>query len=483
MWRRLFIKSNHNQGSILAMILVTVSIFFIFAIAILDWSLTERKNTLLALRKTQALQVAEAGVGYYQWHLNHADSDFMDGNDWCCDNDNNKTLTDCGGVCGPYVHIYKDYNNIAVGEYSLRITPPTAGVGVVGVESTGVVYSDTTVKQKVMVRLGKMSLARFSFLSNAPIWVGSSEHTRGPVHSNDGIRFDGTCDAEVTSAKLSYGPLPSHNFNTGTRSGVWGSTNPEVKKYWLFPEPVFDFGLLTMDMAVLKNKAQAPGGLYLSGSLLGYRVVFKNNSTITIYKVLQLSPSVRYYNDDGLSVMDYERIHTESLLGTYDMPSNGVIFADNTVWVEGTVSGRVTLAVSNFATNPSNYARIIINNNIVYTAHNDVNALGLMSEGDILVPRHAPDILNIDAVLLSQKGHVYRRNYVGSYRKVQNSINVYGGIITNYFWTWGWVNSSNVITDGYRNTNTVYDNNLIYSPPPFFPTEGNFKIISWQSDK
>jgi hypothetical protein len=195
-----------------------------------------------------------------------------------------------------------------------------------------------------------------------------------------------------------------------------------------------------------------------------------------------VNQSVTYANDSGGWSSDQEGVNATTSLGTVSMPANGVIFAQDNVWVQGTVKGKVTVAVSKFATSASNYARIIISDNTKYLARDGSNAMGLMAEGDILIPKSAPDNLTIDGVMLSQKGHVYRRYY--SPVAIKTNIEVYGGIITNLFWTWTWVNSddSTIVTDGYRNTNTIYDNYLTYGPPPSFPTEANFKIISWSEN-
>jgi hypothetical protein len=42
------------------------------------------------------------------------------------------------------------------------------------------------------------------------------------------------------------------------------------------------------------------------------------------------------------------------------------------------------------------------------------------------------------------------------------------------------VNGSNQITAGYTTTATNFDSNLIYSPPPQYPTTGNYSILNWR---
>ncbi len=489
-------NSNNQKGIITPLVLVIASIMLIFATALISWSVSEHKDASRKIRTTQALQVAEAGVNYYKWHLEHDESDYQDGKEWCCDRDPGKSLADCGGVCGSYDHPYIDYNNINIGYFSLKITPPEIGSTVAIVESTGYAYSDANNKKKITARVGKRSLAEYSFLSNAPIWIGSNESTLGPVHSNGinpdftdgGIRFDGTCNAEVTSATASYdcADTPGHDC-TGIKDGVWGDGGPS--SYWRFPVPVIDFDLFSVSLADIQTKAAQEDGTcdgdsgegrgicFEDSGAEGYLVKFNANATVDIYRVDSLENKIWYYNyeQEGWK-KEAEEIKNKTLLGNYNMPDNGLIFIGDDVWTEGTVNGKVTIGAAKFPENPNHYARIRINDNIQYLARDGNHTLGLISQGDLMVPRYAPDNLIVDATLLSQKGHVYFRNYWPY--SVKNSIEVYGGIITNLFWTWGYV-TNGVVVDGYNTTNTIYNNNLTFAPPPSFPTSENFEVLSW----
>lgn len=465
-----------EQGMITPMMLVILSVFMVFATSIMSWSFAEKKNVVRKEHETEALQIAEAGINYYKWHLAHNEEDFKNGKDWCCNNNPSSTAASCGGACGPYREAYKDYDGNEIGEFSLLITPPAVGSTIMQVESVGKTGADNTVSRTIIAKLGKRSLATYSFLSNSPIWIGEEESTSGPLHSNGGIRFDGSCDAEVTSAVASYnGSSANHGFY-GTKPGIWGSTDPDVTKYWSFPEPNIDFDLFTVDMAKMKTQAQADGKYLAPSNKDGYKIIFQQNGTYKLYRVDSTSQPVKYINDNGGEARDYEGSNKTTLLGTFNMPQNGLIFTEDDVWVEGVVNGRVTLAASRFSQDSGEYTRIIINNNLTYVARDGSSVLGLMAEGDVLVPRHAPGYLTIDAVMLSQKGHVYAREY--ALHAVKQKIEVYGSIITDLFWTWSYVNGSYHV-DGYNTTVTIYDNHLTYSPPPFFPTEENFEIISW----
>jgi len=36
------------------------------------------------------------------------------------------------------------------------------------------------------------------------------------------------------------------------------------------------------------------------------------------------------------------------------------------------------------------------------------------------------------------------------------------------------------VVSGYRKTEMVYNENLTYSPPPYFPVSSEYEIIKWQ---
>src|SRR6185369_480242 len=101
--------------------------------------------------------------------------------------------------------VYRDKDTETdIGEFCLEITPPTAGSTIVTVKSTGYVYGDNKMMRIITARFGIPSLAKYSFLTNAEVWIGSSETVNGLMHSNNGIHFDGTGNAPITSAKSTY---------------------------------------------------------------------------------------------------------------------------------------------------------------------------------------------------------------------------------------------------------------------------------------
>jgi len=139
------------------------------------------------------------------------------------------------------------------------------------------------------------------------------------------------------------------------------------------------------------------------------------------------------------------------------MPSNGYIYVDDNVWVDGVVKGRAVIGTSAGK-------NIMINGNLTYLAKDGTNVLGLIADQNVLIPKNSPDVLEVDAALLAQNGAAKRYYYANN---TKTSLLIYGSIISDKIWTWNWQSGDSIVS-GYRNTNSTYDANLTYGPPPDF---------------
>jgi hypothetical protein len=103
--------------------------------------------------------------------------------------------------------------------------------------------------------------------------------------------------------------------------------------------------------------------------------------------------------------------------------------------------------------------------------------LGLIAQKDVLISYLAPANLEIDAAMIAQNGSTQRWYFSGD---TKTSITVYGSISSFGVWTWSW---NTPVNSGYINTTTVYDSNLLYSPPPNFPLSASgYQQITWSSN-
>ena len=173
-------------------------------------------------------------------------------------------------------------------------------------------------------------------------------------------------------------------------------------------------------------------------------------------------------------------IKTEVSQGNFAIPANGLMFFEDQVWVNGTVKGRATIGSGRFPVNQNTYTSIVIPNSIVYSTKDGSDALGLMAQKDVLLPRYSPSSMEIDAALIAQNGSAQRFYYSGN---ILIGLSIYGSVVSNGVWTWSWVSSGGAVVSGYKNTNTSYDVNLTYGPPPAFPVGTEYKVISWDEIK
>lgn len=459
-------KFTDQSGSILIFEIIVIFIFSLVILGILGGVTYQFRVIRVASYREQAFQVAEAGINYYQWRLAHFPSDYQNGT----------------GGAGPYVVDYKDSDTQQViGQYSLTITPPPVGSTIVTIQSTGWTTAQPSVKRTVTVRYGIPSLARYGFLTNSDIWVGSATTFYGDFHSNAGIRYDGTATAPVLSARATYTCTSATGCNPNqTKNGIWGTAGASTQAFWTFPVPNVDFSSITSDLATIKASAQS-GGLYLSASnTSGYSIVFQSNGTFRVYKVTSLRSHATGTDVAGQSHsenIDYQnRTEQTTVCNPYpcNMPTNGLIYIEDRTWVEGTVNGRAMLVAARLPYNSSTAPSILIPNNLVYLAKDGNHVLGLIGQKDILLTYFVPNNLEINAAFIAQNGSFQRYHFPGS---LKGTLTEYGSI-ASYGQAAVYYGSS-----GFQTRNYTYDSNLLYGPPPSYPLSASgYQQISWTSN-
>ena len=139
------------------MIPALLSIIIAFAImgtAIAEVAMTNLTISSNIVKSQQAFNVAEAGMNYYLWHLNHNATDYKDGG-------TTPATPDANLGYGPYMHDYYDSNAVKQGTYTLWIKPQGAGSTVVTVRSIGVAVG-TGIKRTVQAQIGSPSFANYA---------------------------------------------------------------------------------------------------------------------------------------------------------------------------------------------------------------------------------------------------------------------------------------------------------------------------------
>ncbi|MEK7552381.1 MAG: hypothetical protein AAB534_03115 [Patescibacteria group bacterium] len=508
-------NSNANSGFMLVQTVIFAALAVLIIGGLSSWSGANIKLAKRSILREKSIQIAEAGVDYYRWHLAHDPQDFTDGT----------------GNPGPYIHDFNDKNGVKIGTFSLSITPPLSGSTIVTIESTGTVVEDLSIQRTIRTRLAIPSLAKYAFVSNSDMRFGAGTEIFGQIHSNGGIRFDGLSHNIISSARSDYDD-PDHaggnefgvhtHVNAPPGTGINDTFRPNeappttpvpyrpdvFEAGRQFPVPAVDFVGLTTDLAQIKASAQSSGRYFAASGGLGYRIVFNpvsnGTDTFSIYRINTLRnppggctkpaapapPATDTQIGWGTWSIGTTGGST-TLIGTYQIPSNGLIFVEDHAWVSGTINGdRVTVASGRFPDVAATRTSITMTDSLNYTNTNGTDVIALIAQNNINIGLYSADSLDIDAALIAQSGRVGRYYYntscSSSYHRQQ--INLYGMIATSqrYGFTytgsnWNCGGTIGNIGSGYCTRNIVYDANLLFGPPPSFPlTSDQYSTISWE---
>lgn len=499
-----------NKGSLLLIVIVFGFIVIMSIGAIVSLIIMENKLLRQKIASEKAFQIAEAGLNSYRWRLSHDNNDLT--------GVANQSFNDPeGGLLGYYTVTAEGYSTETVipGKVTICHKPGTSAERTGAIPQSalpahiahgdtlgecsipGSTYVDTSIivltatgwtedfpnnKRTIKARYGRPSLAKYAFVTDSNIWFGSSESISGTVHSNGGIRMDGTCDSRMTTIKETYICGAEHGCADEEKPGIWGTG--EKTELWDFPitEEV-DFDAITLNLDEMKSVADASGEYFAGSGSYGYAITFINDGTFNVKTIKKMENPVTSFNgtDWVTESLDYKNTTD---VGTYNIPDNGLIFVEDNVWVQGEIDGRATLAAARLPDDSYEDANIYIQNDIIYSSKDGLCALGLIAQNDILITYQSADDLEIDSALLAQKGHVFR-NYFDSEEypdySTRTNIYIYGTIMSKGIWTFSWVESeTGPVISGYENTSTVYDTNLYYSPPPSYPSEDEYEFISWE---
>lgn len=466
------------------MALVFGAVFLTVLGALSSVTLIQNKAQNASTGRVRALALAEAGLEYYRWYLAHNPGD----------------LTNGTGAPGPYEIDYHDPEGGVTGTFTLDITdssycgqPPAA----IDIASTGAPDDGTNVTRTIHGRYAQPTVALYSYVLNDSVWAGADRVISGPYHSNGGIRMDGTTNAPVTSSLSSwlctsaFGCSPNQTVN-----GVFG-TGPN-QGLWSYPVPQVDFAGISADFSYLKTVAQSSGRYlprYSTGSSnsaawdKGYHLIFNSNGTVTVRRVSNAtSLNVTPLNSaDGTT--DRSLIGNETLYATYTLSSScGLIFVEDKVWIEGTVSGKVTVVAAN-VTDTGVTPNVILNGNITYA--DSSSGLTVIGAHNILIAPNSPQTMTLNGVFIAQDGAFGRNLYLNNSRNDCNatyeprtSLTIHGTTVSNKRTGTKWVNGCGTGSDaGYQSRTDAYDRILATDPPPFTPiVSSDYEFVDWQEE-
>lgn len=479
------INKNFTRGMILVNVLVFGVIAIIVTTAMVSWAATMLKNTKQLSAREQAMQIAEAGIDYYRWHLAHASTDYKDGTGTTTSN-------------GPFIHDFEDKDGNVIGQYALTITPPPVGSTLTKILSKGTVTEDPSISRSIQVSLAIPSFAKFAVVADDFMNFGSGTEVFGPIHSNKGIHFDGVAHNIITSAVNTFTDpdVNAKKWGVYTTSGT-DDPNPNTPVNnrtdvfmagRQFPVATVDFLGITTSLASMKTLAQAGTGYYTSSGsgYQGYHIVLKTNGKFDLYKVNSLTPTP-FFCANSQSQVNWGTwsINTQTLVqSNIAFPANGIIFVEDNLWIDGQInSARLTIVAAQaiYPGDSSTWKNIMINKNLLYTNKDGTDTIALIAQGNITAGLDSLDTYEVDAALMAQNGRIGRYLYSSNCGSGYNrtAITLYGMLASSDRYGFSYTNGT-----GYDIRNIIYDGNLLYAPPPSFPlTSNQYSTISWNEVK
>lgn len=484
------IKKLKNTGSALAYALIIMAVVMIILTSMLGYITSQIKFSANRAQREEAFQIAEAGIYFYRWYLAHetagktaseVDNFWKNGNPL--------------GVDEPYIKSFSDPEGGEIGEYSIEVQPPPSGSTVAIVKSTGWTNKLPDMKRTVQVRFRRPSWSEYAVLANDVMRIGENTEVFGKLHSNYGIRFDGLAHNVISSSVATYDD-PDHSGGNefGVHTHVDSSNGsvgnefqedeappslvqdrPDVFEVGRqFPVPKIDFNGIMSDLNFLKSESQTERGIYYDNEKCGSRKnlgrhIKITGSTMTVSVVTD-------YNNANYSIKK-----EDCFLNNVPIPQDGVVFVENNIWLEGTIDGRkVTFVAANLLGGEP--AGVYMGmDNLLYTHFDGTDIIGILAQEDIEIVKDSLDDLTIDAALLSQSGRV-GRNYYTPFGCSSNSCEDHKGTITingamATFLRYGFAYTNGT---GYSYRILNFDNNLLYFPPPYFPTGTYYFIDLWE---
>lgn len=383
---------------------------------------------------------------------------------------------------------------------------------------------EVVVKQATFGRFAYFTDDETSSISGDEIWWKAGEKVDGPVHSNNSnksnfnINYNGSNSPIfqdiVTSAgpTINYTPSRPKNEDTFKRVFKNGSKGYKlgVPRIELPPSTDDQRNAAWGSSTGLPNttgvymRADSGGGIYIVGdSAVHLAVDNSGNQQIAVTQVVNNKTKVTTIT-----------MNKQSGATTVTGPVGSGSSTSSTKWPNGVVytTGNITSLDGVIADNKVNNEKIEkkseltiatdvnagkdinVTGNIKYNTRPDktkddddpsnlaAGTLGLVAR-DITIDSSAPQNLEIDAVCLAggkntTDGSFFVKNY--SSKKPIGTLTVLGGIIQKSRGPVGTFDpDTGKTTSGYAK-NYSYDPRLAQTPPPFYPTTGQYDRLSWR---
>jgi len=459
--RRLTKNKNNQKGVAIIGAYLVLVVLIIFASAFLSRTIYQNRSIIIFNRRVQAFNLAEAGLDRaIDWFRAQPSPPTGGGNLWAA---GAQTLGASGTT-----------NTPVIGTYNIVITDLGEPAGSPGtrryrVTSTGTI-SGGTVTRQLQNYIQTDNYARYIWFtdretySGSKVWFVTRDFLDGPTHTNAHYHMYGfpTFAGEVQSVDNYidfYHRSNDQNFPGEIKYDPEGTANDDIPDF----QVGYTFGAQGTNMpsqaSNLRAASNATGGMRLQGNST---VVLNTDGTMNV------TNAARGWNNQNMA-----------------LPANGALFVacggrrcanGGTLTISGTLSGRLTAGAER---------NVFIPNNVVYNddpRENPVSndTLGIIAEQNIILDDNGPNNLEINASVMALNTSFMLENYASAPAK--GTLTVYGGIIQDErgpVGTFSGFDGSKL--SGY-DKNYSWDARLLASPPPFFPTTGDYLTLSWEEN-
>jgi len=380
----------------------------------------------------------------------------------------------------------------------------------------------TGVAHTVTVQLREQSFSLYAYFSDqevssitsGAIWFYAGDRIYGPVHSNSQLNI--SWDQNGTA------PIFASTVSSAATTVNWGGPGAPVSKSdWT---DILSGGQAAMTLGVnaialpsstIEQQAAAwggstgfpatagiylpanattlTGGIYLNGDGTVAFSVVSNNQVLTITQG-SITKTITVDRPNNQTIVKQGTTST-----TYQGTPNGVLYSTgNITSLQGTladnyVKNQQVLQRNGWtiATDVNAGKDITLTGNLVYNTQPDASksatdphnlnaaTLGLVAD-DVVLSTSCPNDVTIDGVIMAggantTGGSFYYSDWNGGKRDI---LTLLGGIIQKKRGPVGTINGTALVSGYKKNYN--YDPRMVNNPPPFYPTTGQYDVISWQ---
>jgi len=383
--------------------------------------------------------------------------------------------------------------------------------------------TERTVLRQVIMQVGQQSFALYSYFTDSEtsavagetIWFYGRDRIYGPAHSND--QFHITWDTSATNP-IFYGTISS-----AQSSAQWSPRTPASGQDWRRiadgGASAFTFNVpeIALPSSTDAQKAAAWGasygfptsnGVYLPtvGSTVSAGIYVRGDCTVTFSLESGTNNQVVAITRGSTTTTittDLVNQRTKYKVGsgtttTYMGLPNGVIYCTGHITaMSGTLadnyySGSAIIRRNAWtvATDVLTEKNITITNNLSYrtppdstrppTHSSNLRAATFGAVAESIILSGTPSDMTLNGVFLagahnSANGSLY---YAGWNTTKRSDLHVLGGIIQKKRGPVGTFRD-NTLQTGY-NKDYRYDPRMMNDPPPYFPTTGQYDVVSWQ---